>query len=166
MSRTSFHLHRGQLFYAKTGRAVPENLIGRMEIRGKTVYRDGRRAGQLRQKTLDPKIKERVQKRVKPGASRVKIKRPRRRTPIDPPKGPIGPIDPPIPPGGLKTPAEAQALANFKNAVEYLIDLKILTPADGDALIQAYINGDDATRSYYWDYVHSLFGDEGFEYYS
>ena len=83
---TSFHLRSGQLFYAKTGAPVPEKMIGRMEVRGKTVYRDGRKVGSLKQKTITKKVKSRINKNIKPGSSRVKIKRPRSRGP----KGGVG----------------------------------------------------------------------------
>ncbi len=158
---TSFHMRSGQLFYAKTGGAVPEKMIGRMEVRGKTVYRDGRKVGNLKQKTITKKVKSRIIKNTKPGRSRVKIKRPRSRG-LTPPGGPQPPRSPPTPPAPPME--DDQSTINFENALEYLIDLKVLQPADADALLQRYKKGDHAERSFLWSYVHSMFDEVGFIY--
>lgn len=157
---TSFHLRSGQLFYAKTGRAVPEQMIGRMEVRGKTVYRDGRKVGNLRQKGITKKVKTRINKDIKSGRSRVKIKRPRSRE-LTPPGGPAPP-SPPRPPAPPMD--DDQSTINFENALEYLVDLKVLQLGDADALLQRYKKGDHAERSFLWSYVHSMFDEVGFIY--
>ena len=157
---TSFHLRSGQLFYSKTGAAVPEKLIGRMEVRGKTVYRDGRKVGTLRQKTISKKARANISKNLKRGRSRVRIKRPRSRLPT----GDDGAIisGPALPPKG---PIEQQQdVINFRKALDYLVDLKIIHDSDARALYSRYINGDSVERSFLWEYVHSLFNEEGFYY--
>ena len=151
MSRTSYHLRKGQLFYAKTGRAIPESMAGRMTIRGKTVYRDGRRVGQLRQKGISDKISKRIDKNLKVGGARIARDTPRSGEEMK---------DYEI----AKDERDRVSVENFKSAVQYLIDIKALTPNDADEIIRLYINGDDATRSYYWNYVRSLFDEMGFEY--
>lgn len=160
MSRfTSFHLRSGQLFYSKTGAAVPEKLIGRMEVRGKTVYRDGRKVGTLKQKTISKRAKTNISKNLKRGRSRVRINRPRSR----PPTGGDGAIipSPTLPKGPIE---QQQDAVNFRKALDYLVDLKIIHDSDAQALNSRYINGDPSERSFLWDYVHSLFDEEGFYY--
>ena len=157
---TSFHLRAGQLFYSKTGSAVPEKMIGRMEVRGKTVYRDGRKVGTLRQKTISKKAKANISKNLKRGRSRVRIKRPRSRPPtggddISIPSGPA------LPKGPIE---QQQDVINFSNALDYLVDLKIIHDSDAQALYSRYINGDASERSFLWEYIHSLFNEEGFYY--
>ena len=54
---TSYHLKGGQLFYAKTGASVPDKYASNLtvDLAKKTVYKDGRKVGALRQKTIGKK---------------------------------------------------------------------------------------------------------------
>lgn len=159
---TSYHLRSGQLFYAKTGRAVPESMIGRMHIKGDTVYRDGRKSGQLRQKGITPKALEKVKENVKHGGTRVKRVK----------SGGITHKPPVYGPGPLGTPEEGvppsidpiKGLTNFISAVDDLVSLKIITKDAGLSLVEEYTAGDDSQRSFLWEYIHSLFGDKGYIY--
>lgn len=156
---TSYHLMGGQLYYSKTGRAVPLKHVNnlRVDIAKGTVYKDGRKVGTIKQKNLSKKALTTLKKNAK-RTKRVKLIRGGQ------PKGagyggsgsPSGPQE--------KVSREMQNAMNFRSACAELLHLKAITQSEYMALVAEYVTSDEARQAELWRYVHSRFEEYGFEY--
>ena len=156
---TSFHLKGGQLFYGKTGASVPDKYASKLtvDLAKKTVYKDGRKVGTLRQKTLPKKATSTINRNMK--------RRPR-----------VPAIDmdalrrggkPTLPPAGgvkIKLDRDAQGLVNFGKAVKELVRLGALDKSQADAMKLVYEMSSKEGRTALWDEVHALFEEYGYHY--
>ena len=158
---TSYHLKGGQLFYAKTGKAVPEKHAAKLtvDLAKKTVYKDGRKVGSLRQKTISKKATASIERNLK--------RRPRVPTvDMDAARGMVKGGKPTLPTGGvkIKLDREAQGIINFGKAVDELTSLGRLDTTEAQAMKDVYKVGSNATRVALWDEVHSMFEEYGYQY--
>ena len=151
---TSYHMMGGQLYYAKTGKAVPQKYADklRVDIGKGTVYKDGRKVGQLKQKTISKKALATLKRNAKRTKRVGKV------------RGPIGGAG-----GGGgyepdKVSREMQSAINFRSACVELINLKAITQKEYMDLVAEYVTADEARRAELWAYVHSRFEEYGFEY--
>ena len=155
---TSYHLKGGQLFYAKTGKAVPEKHAAKLtvDLAKKTVYKDGRKVGSLRQKTISKKATASIERNVKrrPRVPTVDMDAVR--------KG--GKPTPPTEGVKIKLDREAQGIINFGKAVDELTRIGRLDTTEAQAMKDVYKVGSDATRTALWDEVHSMFNEYGYIY--
>lgn len=154
---TSYHIKGGQLFYAKTGKAVPEKHASKLtvDLAKKTVYKDGRKVGTLRQKTIGKKATETIIKNQKrrPRVPTVDMDAVREGGKSTPPSG-----------VKIKLDREAQGVINFGKAVDELTRLGRLDTADAQAMKDVYKVGSNATRGALWDEVHAMFNEYGYQY--
>lgn len=155
---TSFHLRGGQIFYAKTGKAVPEKRASQLtvDLAKKTVYKDGRKVGVLRQKTLGKKASVTIKRNMKRRARipAVNMDAARQGVGGGESKGGVN----------IKLDRHAQGTVNFAKAVRELVRLGRLSMADATAMEDVYRVGGYATRTALWDEVHGMFDEYGYVY--
>ena len=155
---TSYHLKGGQLFYAKTGSAVPVKHASKLtvDLAKKTVYKDGRKVGTLRQKTIGKKATKTIAKNL--------MRRPR-----------VATVDMDAVRAGVKADTgkitvqsvidrEAQSVMNFNKAVDELVRLGGLDPAEGKTMKDFYRMAGKDTQYVMWDEVHARFEEYGYQY--
>ena len=155
---TSYHIKGGQLFYAKTGKAVPENHASKLtvDLAKKTVYKDGRKVGTLRQKTIGKKATKTIAKNLK-RRSRVAT------------------VDMDAVRAGVKADTvkitvqsvidrEAQSVINFNKAVDELVRLGGLDATEGKTMKDFYKMAGKDTQYAMWDEVHARFEEYGYQY--
>lgn len=155
---TSYHLKGGQLYYSKTGAAVPEKHAGKLtvDLAKKTVYKDGRKVGTLRQKTISKKasatISRNVKRRVRvPSVDMDTIRKGGKPSPTT-----VG--------VKIKIDRDAQGIINFGKAVDELVRLGALEPAAGRTMKDFYKIASKETQYVMWDDVHALFEEYGYQY--
>ena len=157
---TSYHLRHGQIFYAKTGKAVPEKHASKLtvDLAKKTVYKDGRKVGTLRQKTLGKRATASIERNMKrrPRVPSVDMDAARKWV-QGKPKG-LG--------SGVvtKLDRETQGMVNFGRAVRGLVQLGRMTMAEANAMIEVYKVSGSATRTALWDEVHAMYDEYGYVY--
>ena len=155
---TSYHLKGGQLFYAKTGSAVSAKHASTLtvDLAKKTVYKDGRKVGTLRQKTIGKKATKTIAKNL--------MRRPR-----------VATVDMDAVRAGVKADTgkitvqtvidrEAQSVMNFNKAVDELVRLGGLDATEGKTMKDFYKMAGKDTRYVLWDEVHALFEEYGYQY--
>jgi hypothetical protein len=152
---TSYHLMGGQIYYAKTGKAVPLKHADklRVDIGKGTVYKDGRKVGQLKQKTITKNALATLKRNAKRTKRVGKV------------RGPGGGVGG----GGGSEPKEKitremQSAMNFRSACVELVTLKAITQNEYMDLVAEYVTADEVRRAELWAYVHSRFEEYGFEY--
>ena len=155
---TSYHLKGGQLFNAKTGASVPEKYASKLtvDLAKKTVYKDGRKVGTLRQKTLSKKASSTINRNTKRRA-RVPA--------VD--MGAIRNGGSPLPPTGgvkIKLDRDVQGAINFGKAVNELVHLGALDKAQAEAMKSVYELSSNEGRTALWDEVHAMFDEYGYQY--
>ena len=154
---TSYHLKGGQLYYAKTGTSVPAKHAGNLtvDLAKKTVYKDGRKVGTLRQKTISKKATKTINKNLKrqPRVTTVNMDTDRGGV-----KGGTA--------GGvkIKLDRDTQSMINFNKAVDELVRLGALDPAEGRTMKDFYKIANNETRYVMWDEVHRMFEEYGYQY--
>jgi len=155
----SYHLKGGQLFYAKTGASVPEKQASKLtvDLAKKTVYKDGRKVGTLRQKTIPKKASSTINRNIKRRARvpTVDMDSVRKRgKPTLPPTGGVK----------IKLDRDVQGAINFGKAVNELVRLGALDKAQAEAMKLVYELSTKEGRTALWDEVHALFAEYGYEY--
>ena len=155
---TSYHLKGGQLFYAKTGSAVPAKHASKLtvDVAKKTVYKDGRKVGTLRQKTIGKKATKTITKNLKrrPRVATVNMDAIRADAKVDTAKINVKPtID-----------RDAQSVINFNKAVDELVRLGGLDENAGRTMKDFYKIANKDTRYVMWDEVHARFAEYGYQY--
>lgn len=152
---TSYHLMGGQLYYSKTGKAVPLKHVDKLRVDlGKgTVYKDGRKVGTLKQKNLSKSALTTLKRNAKRTKRVAKVLRP---------SGRAKPKDLGYEPG--KPSREMQNAMNFRSACIELVNLKAITQDEYMRLVTEYLTADEARQAELWAYVHSRFNEYGFEY--
>ena len=156
---TSYHLKGGQLFYAKTGASVPDKYASKLtvDLAKKTVYKDGRKVGALRQKTIDKKATKTITKNLKRRArvSTVDMDALRKRgRPTLPPTGGVK----------IKLDRDVQGAINFGKAVNELVHLGALDKAQAEAMKSVYELSSNEGRTALWDEVHARYDEYGYQY--
>ena len=155
---TSYHIKGGQLFYAKTGKAVPENHASKLtvDLAKKTVYKDGRKVGTLRQKTIGKKATKTIAKNL--------MRRAR-----------VATVDMDAVRAGVKADTvkitvqsvidrEAQSVINFNKAVDELVRLGGLDATEGKTMKDFYKMAGKDTQYAMWDEVHAMYEEYGYQY--
>ena len=155
---TSYHLKGGQLYYAKTGTSVPAKHAGNLtvDLAKKTVYKDGRKVGTLRQKTIGKKATKTIAKNL--------MRRPR-----------VATVDMDAVRAGVKADTgkitvqtvidrDAQSVINFNKAVDELVRLGGLDATEGKTMEDMYKMAGRDTRYVLWDEVHARFEEYGYQY--
>lgn len=155
---TSYHLKGGQLFYAKTGSAVSAKHASTLtvDLAKKTVYKDGRKVGTLRQKTISKKATKTIAKNL--------MRRPR-----------VATVDMDAVRAGVKADTgkitvqtvidrDAQSVINFSKAVDELVRLGGLDATEGRTMKDFYKMAGKDTRYVLWDEVHARFEEFGYQY--
>lgn len=167
---TSFHLRSGQLFYSKTGRAVPSDVLARMHVGKKgVVYRDGRKVGNLRQKTISDASLTKIKTNIKTGGPRVKKVKSGGVITLQGidlnDRGTWSRYDR-IDPSAVfyESRASVQSIVNFESAVDELVTLGVLTTEDGNKWVNEYVKASNPQRSEMWRMVHQYYGEEGYVY--
>ena len=158
---TSYHFKGGQLFYAKTGSAVSAKHAGNLtvDLAKKTVYKDGRKVGVLRQKTLSKKASSTIERNLK--------RRPRvPAVDMDAVRGAVKGGKPTLPTGGAKIEIDrdVQSVINFGKAVDELVRLGAIDRARGETMKDYYRMASKETRYAMWDEVHAMFDEYGYQY--
>jgi hypothetical protein len=157
---TSYHLKGGQIFYAKTGAAVPEKFASKLtvDLAKGTVYKAGRKVGVLRQKTISKKSLATIQRNLK--------RRPRVPTTLKGGRGAAAGAGGGPSVGGpkIKLDKDTQSILNFNKAVDELVRMGRLSEADATVFKGAYKLGTDATRYVLWDQIHALYEEFGYDY--
>ena len=158
---TSYHLKGGQLFYAKTGSSVPEKHASKLtvDLAKKTVYKDGRKVGSLRQKTVSKKATATIERNAK--------RRPRvPAVDMDAVRGKVQGRPKGLGSGGpeIKLDREVQGVINFGKAVDELTRLGALSTDDAQSMKNVYKVGSTEIRTALWDEVHSMFSEYGYQY--
>ena len=155
---TSYHLKGGQLFYSKTGAAVPEKHAAKLtvDLAKKTVYKDGRKVGTLRQKTISKKASATISRNSKrrlrvPTVDMDAIRKGGKPTP------PTGGVK-------IKLDRDAQGIINFGKAVDELVRLGALDSTAGKTMKDFYKIASKETQYVMWDDVHALFEEYGYQY--
>ena len=152
---TSYHLKGGQIFYAKTGAAVPEKYASKLtvDLAKGTVYKAGRKVGVLRQKTISKKSLATIQRNIK--------RRPRIPTVSKGGRGGGGGAV-----GGVKIKydKDTQTMINFNKAVDELVRMGHLSSADAVTFKDMFKVGTDATRYVLWDQIHAMYNEMGYDY--
>ena len=155
---TSYHIKGGQLFYAKTGKAVPEKHASKLtvDLAKKTVYKDGRKVGTLRQKTIGKKATETIAKNLtrRPRAVTVDMDAVRAGVKAD-----MGKIT-------VQTAIDrdAQSVNNFNKAVDELVRLGGLDATEGKTMKDFYKMAGKDTQYAMWDEVHAMYEEYGYQY--
>ena len=155
---TSYHLKGGQLFYAKTGSAVSAKHASKLtvDLAKKTVYKDGRKVGTLRQKTISKKATKTIAKNL--------MRRPR-----------VATVDMDAVRAGVKADTvkisvqsvidrDAQAVINFNKAVDELVRLGGLDATEGKTMKDMYKIAGKDTQYVLWDEVHARYEEYGYQY--
>lgn len=155
---TSYHIKGGQLFYAKTGKAVPKNHASKLtvDLAKKTVYKDGRKVGTLRQKTIGKKATKTIAKNM--------MRRAR-----------VATVDMDAVRAGVKADTvkitvqsvidrDAQSVINFNKAVDELVRLGGLDATEGKTMKDFYKIANKETQYAMWDEVHARFEEYGYQY--
>ena len=155
---TSYHLKGGQLFYAKTGSAVSAKHASTLtvDLAKKTVYKDGRKVGTLRQKTISKKATKTIAKNLMRRARVAIVDIDAVRAGVKADTGKItvqSVID-----------REAQSVMNFNKAVDELVRLGGLDPAEGKTMKDFYRMAGKDTQYVMWDEVHARFEEYGYQY--
>ena len=152
---TSYHLMGGQLYYSKTGKAVPLKHVDklRVDIGKGTVYKDGRKVGTLKQKNLSKSALTTLKRNAKRTKRVAKVLRPSGRTKPKDLGYELG-----------KPSREMQNAMNFRSACIELVNLKAITQDEYMRLVTEYVTADEARQAELWAYVHSRFNEYGFEY--
>lgn len=155
---TSYHLKGGQLFYAKTGSAVSEKHASKLtvDLAKKTVYKDGRKVGTLRQKTIGKKATNTIAKNLKrrPRVAIVDIDAVRAGVKADTGKITVrSAID-----------RDAQSEINFNKAVDDLVRLGRIDATEGRTMKDFYKMAGKETRYVLWDEVHARYEEYGYQY--
>lgn len=155
---TSYHLKGGQIFYAKTGAAVPEKCASKLtvDLAKGTVYKAGRKVGVLRQKTISKKSLATIQRNIK--------RRPRIPTVSKGGRGGGASEGPSVGGPKIKYDKDTQSMINFIKAVDELVRMGHLSPADATIFKEAYKLGTDATRYVLWDQIHAMYEEMGYDY--
>ena len=155
---TSYHLKGGQLFYAKTGSAVPAKHASTLtvDLAKKTVYKDGRKVGTLRQKTISKKATETIAKNLmrRPRAATVDMDAVRAGVKADTGKITVQTV----------IDRDAQSVINFNKAVDELVRLGGLDATEGRTMKDMYKMAGKDTRYVLWDEVHARFEEYGYQY--
>ena len=154
---TSYHLKGGQLYYSKTGKAVPEKHASKLtvDLAKKTVYKDGRKVGTLRQKTISKKATKTINKNLKRRARVQTVNMDAIRK--------VG-STPPTDGVKIKINREAQGIINFSKAVDELVRLGALEPVAGRTMKDFYKIASKETQYVMWDDIHMLFEEYGYQY--
>lgn len=155
---TSYHIKGGQLFYAKTGKAVPVNHASKLtvDLAKKTVYKDGRKVGTLRQKTISKKATKTIVKNLK-RRSRVATVN------MDAVRGGRGFV--PLTDGvKIKLDRDAQGIINFRKAVDELVRMGALDSGEGNTMKKYYEIANKETQYAMWDEVHAMYDEYGYQY--
>lgn len=155
---TSYHLKGGQLFYAKTGSAVSAKHASKLtvDLAKKTVYKDGRKVGTLRQKTIGGKATKTIAKNL--------MRRAR-----------VATVDMDAVRAGVKADTvkitvqsvidrDAQSVINFNKAVDELVRLRGFDATEGKIMKDVYKMVGKDTRYVLWDEVHARFEEFGYQY--
>ena len=155
---TSYHLKGGQLYYAKTGSAVSAKHASKLtvDLAKKTVYKDGRKVGTLRQKTIGKKATKTIAKNL--------MRRAR-----------VATVDMDAVRAGVKADTvkitvqsvidrDAQSVINFNKAVDELVRLGGLDPAEGKTMKDFYRMAGKDTQYVMWDEVHARYEEYGYQY--
>ena len=155
---TSYHLKGGQLFYAKTGSAVSAKHASKLtvDLAKKTVYKDGRKVGTLRQKTVGKKATNTIAKNL--------MRRPR-----------VAAVDMDAVRAGVKADTgkitvqtvidrDEQSVINFNKAVDELVRLGGLDASEGKTMKDMYKMAGKDTRYVLWDETHARFEEYGYQY--
>ena len=155
---TSYHLKGGQLYYAKTGSAVPAKHASKLtvDLAKKTVYKDGRKVGTLRQKTIGKKATKTISKNL--------MRRPR-----------VATVDMDAVRAGVKADTgkitvqtvidrDVQSVINFNKAVDELVRLGGLDATEGKTMKDFYKMAGKDTRYVLWDEVHARYEEYGYQY--
>ena len=154
---TSYHLKGGQLFYAKTGSAVPAKHASTLtvDLAKKTVYKDGRKVGTLRQKTIGKKATKTIAKNLmrRPRVATVDMDVVRAGVKADTGKITVQSVD-----------RDAQSIINFGKAVDELVRLGGLDATEGKTMKDMYKMAGKDTRHVLWDEVHARFEEYGYQY--
>ena len=154
---TSYHLKGGQLFYAKTGSAVSAKHASTLtvDLAKKTVYKDGRKVGTLRQKTIGKKATKTIAKNLmrRPRVATVNMDAVRAGVKADTGKITVQTVD-----------RDAQYVINFNKAVDELVRLGGLDATEGKTMKDFYKMAGKDTRYVLWDEVHALFEEYGYQY--
>ena len=155
---TSYHLKGGQIFYAKTGAAVPEKYASKftVDLAKGTVYKAGRKVGVLRQKTISKKSLATIQRNIK--------RRPRIPTVSKGGRGGGASEGPSVGGPKIKLDKDTQSIINFGKAVDELVRMGRLSQADATIFKDAYRLGTDATRYVLWDQIHAMYEEFGYDY--
>ena len=155
---TSYHLKGGQLFYAKTGSAVPAKHASKLtvDLAKKTVYKDGRKVGTLRQKTISKKATKTIAKNLmrRPRVAIVDIDAVRAGVKADTGKITVQSV----------IDRDAQAVINFNKAVDELVRLGGLDATEGKTMKDFYKMAGKDTRYVLWDEVHARYEEYGYQY--
>ena len=154
---TSYHLKGGQLFYAKTGSAVPAKHASTLtvDLAKKTVYKDGRKVGTLRQKTIGKKATKTIAKNLmrRPRVATVDMDAVRAGVKADTGNITVQPVD-----------RDALSIINFGKAVDELVRLGGLDATEGKTMKDMYKMAGKDTRHVLWDEVHARFEEYGYQY--
>jgi hypothetical protein len=155
---TSYHLKGGQLFYAKTGSAVSAKHASKLtvDLAKKTVYKDGRKVGTLRQKTISIKATKTIAKNL--------MRRAR-----------VATVDMDAVRAGVKADTvkitvqsvidrDAQSVINFNKAVDELVRLGGLDATEGKTMKDMYKMASKDTQYVLWDEVHARYEEYGYQY--
>ena len=155
---TSYHLKGGQLFYSKTGKAVPAKHASKLtvDLVKKTVYRDGRKVGTLRQKTIGKKATKTIAKNLMRRArvATVDMDAVRATVKADTAKITVQSV----------IDRDAQSLINFNEAVDDLVRLGGLDAEEGKTMKDFYKMAGKDTRYVLWDEVHARYEEYGYQY--
>ena len=155
---TSYHLKGGQLFYAKTGSAVSEKHASKLtvDLAKKTVYKDGRKVGTLRQKTIGKKATKTIAKNLMRRSRVATVDMDAVRAGVKADTGKItvqSVID-----------RDAQSVINFNKAVDELVRLGGLDATEGKTMKDFYKMAAKDTQYVLWDEVHARFEEYGYQY--
>ena len=153
---TSYHLKGGQLFYAKSGSAVPAKHATKLtvDLAKKTVYKDGRKVGTLRQKTISKKATKTIAKNLMRRPRAVTVDMDAVRAGADTGKITVqSAID-----------RDVQSVINFNKAVDELVRLGGLDPAEGKTMKDFYRMAGKDTQYVMWDEVHARYEEYGYQY--
>ena len=154
---TSYHLKGGQLFYAKTGSAVSAKHASKLtvDLAKKTVYKDGRKVGTLRQKTIGKKATKTISKNLmrRPRVATVDMDAVRAGVKADTGKITVQTVIDRV----------AQSV-NFNKAVDELVRLGGLDATEGKTMKEFYKMAGKDTQYVMWDEVHARFEEYGYQY--
>lgn len=155
---TSYHLKGGQLFYAKTGAAVPAKHASKLtvDLAKKTVYKDGRKVGTLRQKTISKKATNTIAKNLmrRPRVTIVDMDAVRAGVKADTGKITVQSV----------IDRDVQSVSNFNKAVDELVRLGGLDATEGKIMKDYYRMAAKDTQYVMWDEVHARYEEYGYQY--